>query len=197
MKLRKTFAALALAAVLPVAVACGTAAAEQTATDTTITSTTGSATAGVSAADDSRPDGAGPGGAGPGGVEVDSVTTQEDLVALVQEAYGDAGLDLHRGHQPVQDVLDQVLAITHDELHVRMDAGQNLATVATDIGVDPQTLVDALVAAWSPAIENVLAAGEITEAEAEEYRQALEDAFTFRVTWNGEDATPTFAGLSA
>lgn len=192
MKLRKTFAALALAAVLPVAVACGTAAAEQTATDTTSTSTTGSATAGLSAAGDSRP-----GGAGPGGVEVDSVTTQEDLVALVQEAYGDAGLDLHRGHQPVQDVLDQVLAITHDELHVRMDAGQNLATVATDIGVDPQTLVDTLVAAWSPAIENVLAAAEITEAEAEEYRQALEDAFTFRVTWNGEDATPTFAGLSA
>ena len=43
----------------------------------------------------------------------------------------------------------------------------------------------------------MLAAGEITEAEAEQYRAALEEAFTFRVTWDGEEATPTFAGLSA
>ena len=35
----------------------------------------------------------------------------------------------------------------------------------------------------------MLAAGEITEGEADQFRQALEDAFTFRVTWDGEDAT--------
>jgi len=64
---------------------------------------------------------------------------------------------------------------------VRMDAGQDLAAVATDIGVDPQTLIDALVESWSPAIDDLLASGEITEAEAERYREALEEAFTFRV----------------
>ncbi len=92
-------------------------------------------------------------------------------------------------------MLDEVLAISHDELHVRMDAGQNLAAVAEDIGVDPQDLVDALVEAWSPAIDTVLASGEITEDEAEQYRAALEEAFTFRVNWDGEEATPTFSGL--
>lgn len=126
------------------------------------------------------------------------MSTEEELIALVQDAYGDGGLGLHRGHDPVQDVLDEVLTISHDELHVRMEeSGQNLAAVATDIGVEPQTLIDALVESWSPAIDNVLAAGEITEAEAEQYREALEEAFMFRVTWNGEDATPTFSGLSA
>jgi hypothetical protein len=29
------------------------------------------------------------------------------------------------------------------------------------------------------------------------YREALEEAYTFRVTWNGDDATPTSSGLSA
>jgi hypothetical protein len=89
-------------------------------------------------------------------------------------------------------VLDEVLAISHDELHVRMDAGQDLAAVATDLGIDPQTLVDALGESWSPAIDTVLAAGGITEAEVEQYREALEEAFTFRVNWDGEEATPTF-----
>jgi hypothetical protein len=54
-------------------------------------------------------------------------------------------------------------AISHDELHVRMNQGQNLAAVATDLGIDPKTLIDALVESWSPAIESALAAGAITE----------------------------------
>ena len=45
---------------------------------------------------------------GGGGVDVSSVTTEAQLIALIQEAYGDAGLGLHRGHQPVEDVLNEV-----------------------------------------------------------------------------------------
>jgi hypothetical protein len=196
MKLRKTLAAVLLAAVVPVAAACGTTA--ETASTTT-SSTSGSATSDsttTGTADTGGP-GGGMGEGGPGGVDVSSVTTEEQLVELIQEAYGDAGLGLHRGHQPVEDVLDEVLTISHDELHVRMDAGQNLAAVAEDLGVDPQTLVDALVAEYSPAIDTLLAAGTITEDEAEQYRAALEEAFTFRVDWDGEEATPTFTGLEA
>jgi hypothetical protein len=193
MKLRTTLAAVLLAAVVPVAAACGTTAEAASTTSSTTTTDTGTMF-------DGAPQGGAPGGAqggGPGGVDVSSVTTEEQLVELIQEAYGDAGLDLHRGHQPVQDVLDEVLAISHDELHVRMDAGQNLATVAEDIGVDPQDLIDALVESWSPAIDAVLATGEITEDEAEQYRAALEEAFSFRVNWDGEEATPTSTGLNA
>jgi hypothetical protein len=198
-KIRKALAALALAVVLPAGVACGAGTTDATGTSSTSTSTTDNASSGSTDSGTTTDDAGngGPQGGGPGGVDVSSVSTEEDLAALVQEAYGDAGLGLHRGHQPVEDVLDEVLTISHDELHVRMEAGQNLAAVATDIGVDPQTLVDALVESWSGAVDKVLAAGEITEAEAEQYREALTDAFTFRVTWNGDDATPTFSGLGA
>ena len=196
MKLRRTIAAALLAAVVPIAAACGTA---EDAASATATSSTSSSTAPSSTVEETAPQGgpAGGAGGGPGAVDVSSVTTEAQLVELVQEAYGDAGLDLHRGHQPVQDVLDEVLTISHDELHVRMDAGQNLAAVAEDLGVDPQELVDALVESWSPAIDSVLATGEITEEEADQYRAALEEAFTFRITWDGEAATPTFSGLAA
>lgn len=184
MKIRKMLAVLTVAATVLMGAACGT---DTSATTESSTSTSSTDTAG----------GGAQGGGGPGGTDVSSVSTEEELIALVQEAYGDASLDLHRGHQPVQDVLDEVLTISHEELHAHMDTGQNLAAVATDIGVDPQTLIDALVASWGTAIDNVLAAGEITEAEAEQYREALTEAFTFRVNWNGEDATPTFSGIDA
>ncbi len=193
MKLRKTVAALLLTAVVPIAAACGTTAEAASTTSSTADSSTSTSDTST----DTAFPGGGPGGGGPGGIDVSSVTTEEQLVELVQEAYGDAGLGLHRGHQPVEDVLDEVLTISHDELHVRMDAGQNLAAVAEDLGVDPQTLIDGLVESWSPAIDDLLAAGTITEDEAEQYRAALEEAFTFRVNWDGEEATPTFTGLDA
>lgn len=195
MKLRKTLAAVLLAAVVPVAAACGTTAEAASTTSSTSTSTSADSSTTDGSTADAGPRGDGQGG--PGGVDVSSVTTEEQLVQLVQEAYGDAGLDLHRGHQPVQDVLDEVLTISHDELHVRMDAGQNLAAVAEDLGIDPQTLVDALVAKYSPAVDTLVADGTITSDEADQYRAALEEAFDFRVTWDGEEATPTFSGLDA
>ncbi|MFJ5991554.1 hypothetical protein [Lentzea sp. NPDC092896] len=177
MKIRKTIAAAALllVAVVPLA-ACGT------------TGETAAATTQVQQA--------GPGGqGGPGGVDVSSVSSVEDLNALVQSAYGEAGLGLHRGHEPVQDVLDEVLSISHDELHVRMDSGQNLAAVATDLGIDPTTLVNAMVDSWSPAIDELVTAGTITQAQGEQYRAALTEAFTFKVNWDGQEATPTFTGV--
>ena len=155
-KVRKTLAALSLVAVLSTTAAC---TAESSTTTSTSTSQSATTTTGDTA------NAAGQGGGGPGGVDVSSVTTEAQLVALIQEAYGDASLDLHRGHQPVQDVLDEVLSISHEELHVRMEEqGQNLATVADDLGVGQQTLSDALVASWSPAIDTLLENGTITQA---------------------------------
>jgi hypothetical protein len=194
-KIRKTLAALGLVAVLSTTAACGAAATDTSSGSSTTTSSTSSST---SADTSAAAAGSNAAGTGPNAVDVSSVTSEEQLVALVQEAYGDASLGLHRGHQPVESVLDEVLGISHDELHVRMEEqGQNLAAVATDLGIDPQTLVDALVASWSPAIDTLLANGTITQDEADAYRAALEEAFTFRVTWDGQAATPTFSGLEA
>lgn len=181
MKLRSASVGLALIATLVVG---GCAATSDTTTSSTTSTTTSSSTT--------------QGRQGPGsGVDVSSVTTEAQLIALVQDAYGDASLDLHRGHQPVQDVLDEVLVISHDELHVRMDQGANLAQVATDLGIDPQTLIDALVASRSTAVDAMVEAGTLTAAQGEAYVEALTEAFTYRVTWDGSAATPTFSGIEA
>jgi hypothetical protein len=137
-------------------------------------------------------------GGGPGGgVSAASVTTEAELVDLIQEAYGDASLGLHRGHQDVEGTLIDVLGISHDEMHVRMETqGQNLAAVATDLGIDPQTLIDALVDAQSPAIDTLLENGTITQEQADAYLDELEEAYTFRVTWDGQEATPTAEAVS-
>ena len=199
MKIRKAVAALALSLALPLA-ACGTTDSSTAASSGTTGTSTGAAASSTSTTETTDFSGGMPAGGqgGPGGsVDVSSVTTEEQLVALIQDAYGDAGLGLHRGHQPVEDVLDEVLGISHDELHVRMDSGQNLATVAEDLGIDPQTLIDAMVAKYSPAIDTLLAAGTITQDEADQYLADLEEAFEYRVTWDGEEATPTYSGLDA
>ena len=169
MRIRKSFAALIVAGLVPLTAACGTAAAQtSSATSSSSTSASSSATTGsTTTGSTGSTSAAGAAQGGPGAsVDPSSVTTEEQLVALIQEAYGDAGLGLHRGHQPVESVLNEVLTIGHDELHVRMDSGQNLAAVATDLGIDPQTLIDALVASWSPAIDTLLADGTLTQAEA-------------------------------
>ena len=122
------------------------------------------------------------------------MTTEDGLVDLIREAYGDGSLGLHRGHQGVEGTLIDVLGISHDEMHVRMETrGQNLAAIATDLGIDPQTLIDALVDAREPAIDALLENGTITQEQADAYLEALEEAYTFRVTWDGQEATPTAA----
>ncbi|MCZ2828868.1 hypothetical protein O2W14_08500 [Modestobacter sp. VKM Ac-2986] len=202
MKIRKAVATLALSfsLALPLA-ACGTTDSSAAAGSTSSAASSSSAADSATATTETSEFGGGrPGGGtgGPGGsVDVSSVTTEEELVALVQDAYGDPALDLHRGHQPVEDVLDAVLGITHEELHVRMDAGQGLAEVAEDLGIDPQELIDGMVAEYGVAIDTLLADGTLTQDEADQYRADLEEAFTFRVTWDGAAETPTYTGLDA
>ena len=193
MTIRKAVAALALSLALPLA-ACGTTDGSTTASSGTSSSADSSTT--TEATEFGGRPGGGAGGPG-GSVDVSSVNTEEELVALVQDAYGDPALDLHRGHQPVEDVLDAVLGITHEELHVRMEAGQGLAEVAEDLGIDPQELIDGMVAEYGAAVDTLLTDGTITQEEADQYLADLEEAFEFRVTWDGEEATPTYSGLDA
>lgn len=197
MNIKLKIAALGLAGVLALAgctAVATTTPSSETSTSTSSTESTTDSTATDSTSSDSTPT---MGEGGPGGVDVSSVTTEEQLIELIQEAYGDGGLGLHRGHEPVQDVLDTVLTISHDELHVRMEAGQNLSDIAEELGVGTDALVEALVESWSPAIDSLLEAGTITQDEADAYLAALEEAFTFRVTWDGTSETPTFDALTA
>jgi hypothetical protein len=161
------------------------------------TSAGGAATAAATTAQASTSEAPAGGGGPGGGVAATSVTTEAQLVELIQEAYGDASLGLHRGHQDVESTLIDVLGISHDEMHVRMESqGQNLAAVATDLGIDPQALIDALVETRSPAIDTLLENRTITQEQADGYLRELEEAYTFRVNWDGQQATPTARAVS-
>lgn len=187
-RLRQTLAASAASVLLAFgAAACGSSEATTAADQTTTTAQSTSA----SSSADSGPPAGGPGG----GVSVDSASSPDDLVSLIEAAYGEPGLGLHRGHQDVESTLIEVLGISHDEMHVRMDAGQNLAAIAKDQGVDQQKLIDALVATRTPAIDALLEAGTITQAQADAYKDKLVDAYEFRVTWDGSAATPSVTAV--
>jgi hypothetical protein len=140
--------------------------------------------------------GGGPGGGGgAGSVDLSTVTSVDALVAMINNAYGDPGVGLQRGHQGWEDFYLDVLGTSHEEMHVRMDAGENVATVAEAVGVDPADLVTAMVEYWSSPITAMVEAGTITPEAGDQYLAALAEAFTFRINWNGSDDTPSFTAI--
>lgn len=188
MNIKKTLATATIALAAFTLVGCTALAATDT-SGTESSTTTGATGSGTTTAEETTEETtddtmAAPAG-GPGGeAGADTVATSTaDLDALIETALGDASLGIHRGHQPIESVLDEVLGISHAELHTRMDAGQNLAAVATDLGIDPQTLIDALVADFAPVIDQAVADGIITQDKAADYLAQLEEAFTERVNY--------------
>lgn len=193
----RSVAAVGLLSLTMAFAACGTSTTASTGSSTSTASSASAETVASTTTTASATQSTGAGQGGPGNsVDVSSVSTVDELNALIQEAYGEASLGLHRGHQPVESTLNEVLGISHEELHARMDSGQNLATIANDVGVGEDKLIAALVDAWEPAIDTLKENGTITADQAEEYRAALKEAFTFKITWDGKAATPTFSGVA-
>lgn len=72
-------------------------------------------------------------------------------------------------YDPITTVAE-LIGIDEDALWEALEAGKSVADVATENNVDPQTIIDALVAEELEWIDELLAEGEIDEAEAEEWR---------------------------
>ena len=79
------------------------------------------------------------------------------------------------------EVAAQALGMTADELHTALDGGQTLAQVASDKGVNVQVVIDALVASATNHINEEVASGELTQAEADEKLANVTDRVTERV----------------
>lgn len=82
---------------------------------------------------------------------------------------------------PGLDVAAQALGMSAEELHTALDGGQTLAQVAADKGVSVQVVVDALVASATTHINEEVANGEITQAEADQKLADLTQRVTDRV----------------
>jgi len=71
---------------------------------------------------------------------------------------------------PGGEALAEVLGLDAAALRTALVGGSTLRDVATQQGVDPQTVVDAIVAEMTSRIDEGVAAGRITEAKAAELR---------------------------
>ena len=126
-------------------------------------------------------------GTGPGGFD-GVVDTASDLDTLLDVAWGDGSLGLHRGHAPVQNVLEVYLGISHDEMHILMeDAGLNLAGVCEYFDFDPDNLVETLTASFVPLIEEAVYNGVISSDEAKTWTERVRTEFSNRVYWDGSN----------
>jgi hypothetical protein len=81
------------------------------------------------------------------------------------------------------------LGMTADELRTELQAGKTIAQVAADQGVDVQDVIDALVADVKAHLDEEVASGEHTQAEADAKLAEITDRITDRVN-NGKPDQP-------
>ncbi|MEM7532839.1 MAG: hypothetical protein AAF639_11730 [Chloroflexota bacterium] len=74
-----------------------------------------------------------------------------------------------------------LIGIDEETLCNELDAGKSIAEVAQANGVDPQTIIDALVAEEQAFIDELVADGEITAEEAGEWSAELAEMIAFDV----------------
>jgi hypothetical protein len=82
------------------------------------------------------------------------------------------------------EVVAEIVGIDVSELREQLREGSSIADIATANGVDPQTVVDALVAEGQEHLDLAVENGRLTEEEAAEKTATLEERVTDRV--NGE-----------
>jgi hypothetical protein len=160
-------------------------AAPSTSTPSTSTPSTSTPSTGAGAASPTRPDPAAPLRQALDPLVANGTITQaqEDaVVAALQSARPDRagfsrmGADL--------DAAAKVLGVTADELRTDLDNGQSLAQIAQAKGVDPQAVIDALVAEVKGQLDSRVASGDLTQAQADQRLSDVTDRITKFV--NGE-----------
>lgn len=119
------------------------------------------------------------------------------LVATVAAAgpHGRAGVAA--GAATHADVVADILGLSRDAIDDLRHDGLSLAQVAERQKVDPQKLVDALVAEWAVRIDARVTAGALTTAKATELKAQLETRakdMVYRTTLGGMRGAAVGAG---
>lgn len=122
-----------------------------------------------------------------GGAPFDGiVNTASDLDALVETAWGDGSLDLHRGHAPIQNVLESYLGISHNQMHTMMEGCDlNLDGVCKSFGFNSENLIQTLTQSFVPYIEEGVKNGVITSDKVTFWTEKVKTQFSNRVYWKG------------
>ena len=116
------------------------------------------------------------------------------VVAQLQDAMPERGGRMghggmgHRGGGEIgrilgetSDVLTGVLGIDADTLQTELRDGKSLADIATENGVDPQAVIDALVAEATTEIDQAVTDGKMDADRADQMKADLADRIADRV----------------
>ena len=127
-------------------------------------------------------------------VDDGTLTTEqmEAVITALQDAHPAGG---HRpgGHRgPDLDAAAEALGLTADEVQQGLMDGSSLADLAAEQGVDPQVVIDALVASMDEHLDEEVASGELTQEEADARMSEATDRITDMV--NGEMPAPGMGG---
>ena len=101
---------------------------------------------------------------------------------------GDRGGRGHRGEH--LEAAATALGMTADDLRTELKAGTTIAQVAADRGVDVQDVIDALVAEAKEHLDEEVASGEHTQAEADAKLAEITARITDRVNNGKPDQAP-------
>ncbi len=108
--------------------------------------------------------------------------------STTQPPAGDVRPGGHGHHdEAVSDasVAAKAIGISEDDLSIALKGGQSLAAVAKAHTVDPQKVIDALVADQQGEIDADLKAGQITQAQADQQKAGVVAHITDRVNGTG------------
>ncbi|MCB0000256.1 MAG: hypothetical protein KDE56_31040 [Anaerolineales bacterium] len=108
-------------------------------------------------------------------------TTATDGTTMQERPFGPGGEDMNRPDDGLRDLLPQIfdrdemeavvagaLGITVDELNAAKEAGTHLPDLAEELGVDMQTVHDAVQAYQETAVADAVASGLITQEQADQ-----------------------------
>jgi polyhydroxyalkanoate synthesis regulator phasin len=115
----------------------------------------------------------------------DGTLTQEQADKVVETLKAAGPFGGHGGGRGMLgkglDVAATALGMTEDDLRTALRDGQTIAQVAESKGIDVQVVIDALIADATTRIDEKVAAGDLTQEEADARLAELTERITERV----------------
>jgi len=100
----------------------------------------------------------------------------------------------HGMHRLDLSVAASTIGVSEDDLKTALQSGQSIADVATAHGVDPQTVIDALVADAQQHLADEVTSGRLTQEQADRIGADLPTRITDAVNHAGLGGGPGGAG---
>jgi len=98
------------------------------------------------------------------------------------------------GGGPHLDIVAQTIGISQSDLFTALQSGQSMAAVAQAHNVDPQKVIDALVAQERSELTSAVSSGRLTQAQVDQIEAGLTQRITARVNGTGFDGPPPGGG---